>query len=117
MNLKYIAIVDLCRPSDVHPEQFNVAAIRKQEGYLPLEETLDHHYKDSGRIVHFLQWVVGIQVLRDPANICSLLDFLVHRKHRETAAEQTVLASVKALYSMHQVRFGGLYGRQSTDSR
>ncbi len=37
-ELKKIAILDLCRPSDVHPEQLIAAAIRKQDGYSPLVE-------------------------------------------------------------------------------
>ncbi len=32
-ELKKISVVDLCHPSDVHPEQLKAAAIRKQDGY------------------------------------------------------------------------------------
>jgi len=37
---KKIAIVDLCRPSDVHHAQLLAAAIRKQQVYQPLVEAL-----------------------------------------------------------------------------
>ncbi len=41
-----------------------------------------------------------------------LLDFLeIPGKCRKLAFEQNVLASVRALYFMHQELFGGLYGR------
>ena len=38
---KKIAIVDLCRPSDVHPAQLLTAAMRKQHTYGPLVEQLE----------------------------------------------------------------------------
>ncbi len=38
-----VAIIDLCRPSDVSSEQLPAAAIPKQEGYSPLVEVLAHH--------------------------------------------------------------------------
>ena len=44
-ELKKIAVLDLCRPSDVRPTQLPAAAIRKQDGYRPLEEALDHYTK------------------------------------------------------------------------
>jgi ribonuclease HI len=110
-ELKRIAIADLCRPSDVHPDQLKAAAIRKQEGYRPLLSAL-HHYTDQGWTVHIFPWVVGIRGLIDPSCIVSLFTFLdVPRKHHKTAIERTVLASVKALYFMHQVRFGGMHDR------
>ena len=40
-------IVDLCRPSDVHPDQLLAAAMRKQQAYLPLQEALSF-YSDQG---------------------------------------------------------------------
>ena len=58
--------------------------------------------------------MVGVRGLIDPSHINALLEFLeIPSKCRKLAVEQTVLASVKALYFMHQVRFGGLYGRLS----
>ena len=117
-ELQRIAIVDLCRPSDVHPEQLKIAAIRKQDGYAPLVLALCH-YIAEGWTVQVFPWVVGIRGLIDPSLIVSLLAFLdIPSKHRKVAVERTVLASVKALYFMHQVRFGGLYGRKRfADSR
>jgi len=116
-ELKKIAILDLCRPSDVHPAQLTAAAIRKQDGYSPLVEALDH-YTGSGWTVHVFPWVVGTRGLIDPSHIHALLDFLeIPGKCRKLAVERTVLASVKALYFMHQVRFGGLYGRRKTESK
>ena len=37
---KRIAIIDLCRPSDIHQTQLQAAAIRKQQTYQPLVEGL-----------------------------------------------------------------------------
>ncbi len=63
--------------------------------------------------MHIFPWVVGIRVLMDPSHIVSLLTFLdIPSKHSKAAVERTALASVKALYSMHQVRFGGMHGRK-----
>jgi hypothetical protein len=52
---KRIAIVDLCRPSDVHPAQLLAAAKRKQQAYLPLPEALSF-YSDQGWTIHVLPW-------------------------------------------------------------
>ena len=110
-ELKKIAIVDLCRPSDVHPDQLKAAAIRKQEGYRPLLSALCY-YTERGWTVHIFPWVVGIRGLIVPSYIVSLFTFLdIPGKHHKTAIERTVLASVKALYFMHQVRFGGMHDR------
>jgi hypothetical protein len=74
-ELKKIAIVDLCRPSDVHPEQLKAAAIRKQEGYAALVSALCH-YIAEGWTVQVFPCVVGIRGLIDPSLIVSLLTFL-----------------------------------------
>jgi hypothetical protein len=109
---KKIAIVDLCSSSDVHPEQLKAEAIRKQDGCAPLVLDLNQ-YIDKGWTVQVFWWLVGICGLIDPPLIVSLLTFLdIPRKHRKTAVERTVLASVKALYFMHQVRFEGMYCRK-----
>ena len=45
----------------------------------------------------------------DPLHIESLLKFLcVQQPQWQTAVERTVLASVRALYFLHRIRFGGL---------
>ena len=108
-EVKERAILDLCRPSDMHPKQLTAAAIRKQDGYSPLVEALDH-YTNSGWTVHVFPWVVGVRGLINPAHIYALLEFLeIPGKCKKPAVELKVLASVKALYSMHQVRFGQLW--------
>jgi hypothetical protein len=48
---KKIAIVDLCRPSDVHHAQLLTAAMRKQQTYHALVEGLGH-YTEQGWVVH-----------------------------------------------------------------
>ncbi len=54
----------------------------------------------------------GVVLLTLLVSSLSLFTFLdVSRKHHKTAIESTVLASVKAIYFMHQVRFGGMHDR------
>ena len=114
-GLKKIAIVDLNRPSDVHPGQLHAAAERKQQTYGCLEEALSY-YVEQGWVVHVFPWVVGIRGIIDPLHIESLLKFLdIQRKHWKTVIERTVLASVRALYFLHKVRFGGLAEAISPD--
>ena len=48
-ELKKNAIVDLCRPSDVHPEQLKASATRKQDGYAPLVVALCHYIEKDGQ--------------------------------------------------------------------
>lgn len=105
---KRIAIVDLCRPSDVHPAQLLAAAMRKQQTYLPLLEALSY-YSELGWTVHVFPWVVGIRGMINPLHLHPLLKFAeIHHKHWRTAVERTVLASVRAFHFLHRVRFGGL---------
>ena len=55
--------------------------------------------------------------LIDPAHIYALLEFLeIPGKCKKPAVELTVLASVKALYFMHQVLFGGLHSRRKMEA-
>ncbi len=105
---KRIAIADLHRPSDVHPAQLFAAAMCKQQTYLPLQDAL-HYYSDQGWTIHVFPWVVGIHGMIDPSHVQSLLKFLeILNQHWQTAVELTVLASVRAFYFLHRVRFGGL---------
>ena len=105
---KRIAIIDLCRPSDVHPAQLLAAAMRKQHAYNPLKEALSE-YTDQGWVVHVFPWVVGIRGLIDPLHLESALKFLdVQRKSWRRAVERTVLASVRAFHFLHKIRYGGL---------
>jgi len=104
---KRIAIADLCRPADVHPSQLLVAGDRKQQKYSVLVEALGF-YIDQGWLVQVFPWVVGIRGLIDPRLINALLQFLnIPKKHWRGAVEKSVLASVRAFYSLHQIRFGG----------
>jgi hypothetical protein len=102
---KRIAIVDLCRPSDVHPDQLLAAAMRKD---LPLQEALSF-YSDQGWTIHVFPWVVGIRGMIDPSHVHALLKFLeLPNRHWHLAVDRMVLASVRALSFLHKVRFGGL---------
>ena len=74
-------------------------------------------FPDRGWTAHVFPWMVGVRGLIDLSHIYALLEFPeIPSKCRKLAVEQTVLASVKALYFMHQVRFGGLYGRLSAEA-
>jgi hypothetical protein len=111
---KRIAIIDLCRPSDVHKEQLHAAALRKQEGYSPLIYALDYYINQGWTVtIPVFPFVVGIRpIIRGLIplpHIHALLKFLdAPRKYWSTTVESTVLASVKAFYFLHRVRFGGL---------
>ena len=100
---KRIALVDLSRPADGHPQLLITAGVRKQQRYSPLVEALAQ-YSDNGWVIHVFPWVVGIRGMVDPQSINALLGFLeIPKKHWQTAVERTVLASVRALYFLHRV--------------
>ena len=102
-----IAIIDLCRPSDVHQTQLQAAAIRKQQTYQPLVDGLSY-YTEQGWVVHVFPWIVGIRGMIDPSHVQSVLRFLgIQRKHWQLAIEQTALASVQAFHFLHKVSFWG----------
>jgi hypothetical protein len=97
--------------------QLTAAGTRKQQKYNLLVEALTH-YVDNEWVVHVFPWVIGIRGLLDPRHINALLEFLeimIHKIHWQTAAEKTVLASVRALHFMHRVRYGGSQGGQPVD--
>jgi hypothetical protein len=76
-----IAIVNLCRPSDIHQAQLLAAAIRKQQAYQPLVEGLSY-YTELGWVVNGFPLVVGIRGMIDSSHVESLLKFLdIQRKH------------------------------------
>jgi hypothetical protein len=105
---KPIAIIDPCHSSDLHREQLHAAALRKQERYSPLIYALDYCIS-QGWIIHVFPLVAGIRGLIHLPHIHALLNFLdTPQKHWSTTIASTVLASVKALYFLHRVRFGGL---------
>ena len=74
---KEIAIVDLCRPSDVNPAQFRAAAMQKQHSYCPVEQVLND-CTDQGWVIHVFpcQWVVATRCMIDPKRVESLLKVL-----------------------------------------
>jgi hypothetical protein len=93
---KSIAFVDLCRPSNIHQTQLQVAAIRKQQAYQPLVEGLSY-YTEQGWVVHHdvFPLIVGILGMIDSSHVQSLLKFLdIQRNHWQIVIEQTALASV-----------------------
>ena len=92
------------------------AGVRTQQRYSPLVEALAQ-YSDNGWVIHVFPWVVGIRGMVDPQSINALLGFLeIPKKHWQAAVERTVLASVRALYFLHRVRFGGLSAGRRTVS-
>ena len=107
---KRIAIVDLCRSADVHPNQLSAAGARKQQKYSVLVEALEY-YTDQGWVVHVFPWVVGVRGMIDPLPINALLQFLeVPKRLWKSAVEASVLASTRAFYFLHQIRFGSRWG-------
>ena len=71
---KRIAIIDLCRPSDVHEDQLKTAVTLKQDGYSPLIRAFDF-YTTQGWIIHVFPRLVRILGLLHPSDICALLQF------------------------------------------
>jgi len=109
---KRIALVDLCRPADDHTHQLVAAGARKQKRYSPLVEALAD-YSNQGWVVHVFPWIVGIRGMIIPQHILALMEFVaIPKKYWHKAVERTVLASVRALYFLHRVRFGGPLGEQ-----
>jgi hypothetical protein len=106
---KRIAIIDLCRPSDIHQTQLQAAAIRKQQAYQPLVEGWSY-YTEQGWVVHVFPLIVGIRRrgMIDSSHLQSVLKFLdIQRKHWQIVIEQTALADVRAFHFLHKVRFWG----------
>ena len=104
---KKIAIIDLCRPSDVCPEQLKAASNRKVSGYTPLQAALQV-YSDAGWQIEILPWVVGIRGLIEQQDIYTATEFLdIPRATWSAAVECTVTASVESLAFMHRVRYSG----------
>ncbi len=72
-ELKRIAILDPCRPSDVLLSQRLMAAKSKQHAYEPVKEALSY-YTGQGWI-HIFPWVVGDRGMIDPRHGESLMKF------------------------------------------
>ena len=106
--LKRIGLLDLCRPFDSQSEQLAGARQRKLCSYGPLLEAL-RSYLENGWQVQILPWVVGVRGKVDAKSVRDILNFLrVSRKHRAKIVEDVAIESVKALYSLHQIRYQAL---------
>jgi hypothetical protein len=102
---KKIAILELCRPSDVSTGQLQAAYERKMNLYGPLVEALGH-YSDSGWSVKILPWVVGARGLVQERVMHHALEYLeVPKTFWRPIIEDTVLASISALAFMHRIRY------------
>ena len=107
--LKKIGLVEVCRPMDEFSEQLIAAETRKMRTYAPLLDAL-RSYSAEGWQIEILPWVVGIRGLLVKASILKVLDFLsVPRKSWDSIVEGAAIASVKAFYSLHQVRCKALH--------
>jgi hypothetical protein len=100
-----IAIVEVCRPSDVRLERLDAAHQGKLAVYAPLLTALGF-YIESGWAVQILPWVIGARGLIKKRNLCNALEFLEvpHRK-QQSIIEGTVQTSIAALAFMHRTRF------------
>ena len=100
-----IAILELCRPSDVRLERLDAAYQGKLAVYEPLRTALGF-YTDSGWAVQTLPWVVGARGLIQKHNMCNALEFLeVPREKWQSIIDSTVQASIAALAFMNRTRF------------
>ena len=99
-----IAIIDLCRPSDVLPAQMIEAHDRKMQSYSPLLTALQH-YTAGGWKVEIFPWVVGVSGLMHSSGAHRSLKFLEIPVEKNAVLMQAVaVASVQALHGMHRVR-------------
>jgi hypothetical protein len=104
-SLKRIGLLDLCRPFDSHSELLLAARQRKLRTYGPLLEAL-RSYLESGWQVLILPWVLGVRGMVDAKSVFEILDFLrVSKKRYAKIVEDVAIESVKALYSLHQIRY------------
>ena len=107
-SLKRIGLLDLSRPFDSHSELLSAARQRKLNTYGPLLEAL-RSYIDRGWQMRILPWIVGVRGMIDAKSVSDILDFLqVARDRRVQIAEYVAIESVKALHSLHQVRYQAL---------
>jgi hypothetical protein len=107
-SLKRIGLLDLCRPFNSHSELLAAARQRKQCTYGPLLGML-RSYLESRWQVLILPWVVGVRGMVDVNSVYEILDFLrVSTKRRANIVEDVAIESVKALYSLHQIRYQAL---------
>jgi ribonuclease HI len=104
-SLKKIGLLDLCRPFDSLSEQLAAALRRKLCTYAPLLEAL-RSYVAQGWQVTILPWVVGVRGMINEKSVTNVLNFLqVPRNRQAKIVEDVAIESVKALYSLHQIRY------------
>ena len=109
-----IAILELCRPSDVRIERLLEAYKGKLTTYEPLLTALGH-YIDRGWDIQILPWVVGARGLIQTQHMGRALDFLnIPKGLWQSIIDDTVRASVAALAFMHRTRFSLPPGQSST---
>jgi len=90
------------------PEQLATALKRKLCTYGPLLEAL-LSYAECGWQVKILPWVVGVRGMIDEKSVSEILNFLqLPRDRRARIIEDVAIESVKALYSLHQIRYQAL---------
>ena len=100
-SLKRIGLLDLCRPFDSQSEQLAAALRRKLCTYGPLRA-----YVADGWQVKILPWVVGVRGMINAKLVSEVLNFLKVPPARHTRTiEDVTTESVKALYSLHQIRY------------
>jgi hypothetical protein len=64
--------------------------------------------------VLILPWVVGVRGMVDAKSVLEILDFLrVSRQRRAKIVVAVTIESVKALYSLHQIRYQAFYLNRS----
>ena len=104
-SLKRIGLLDLCRPFDSQSEQLAAALRRKLCTYGPLVEALRAYVADGWQ-VKILPWVVGVRGMINAKSGSEVLNFLeVPRARHPRIIEDVTTESVKALYSLHQIRY------------
>ena len=104
-SLKRIGLLDLCSPFDSQSKQLAAALRRKLCTYGPLLEALRANVADGWQ-VKILTWVVGVRGMIDAKSVSEVLNFLeVPQARRTRIIEDVITESVKALYSLHQIRY------------
>jgi hypothetical protein len=89
-------------------ELLAAARQRKLCTYEPLLEALWSYVASEWQVL-VLPWVVGVRGMIDAKSVLEILDFLrVSRNRSAKILEDVAVESVKALYSLHQIRYQAL---------
>lgn len=100
-----IAIVDVCRPSDIRLERLQTAFQQKLSTYAPLIAALNF-YTQAGWDVQILPWVVGARGMICTDSLRNTLKFLdIPKNNWSLLIDDTVRSSISALAFMHRIRF------------